>query len=489
MDEIYQQIADFNPRKFSHSPDVLFFEVTELWRNDATGAVKAFDSTIQVPAVATWLTEESRVAKSGTESLVLRLVWTDLDFNEKTVGLPKPAMASILDKFDLELAYNYSLSCITGINAFPPEIVGSNMERAAHAFCYAPKLASVWSHTRFKGPTKPRQSVTYGIVLAKEKQKDVLKRLLHSKWQSNFSSHAMFPAFLYSFMLSAEIEMTLEGMKRRIQEVETRTGYASFETKRKRAASGELGVLSAEMSGFATRLASAERKSMALEKLMAFIVEQSGAQEATATIKAAATGAATGNVIIPATPGTLGTVPDGNSLMRNHTMVLQQRLGMQVLDKTYTLKRVQVQIEALVNLIGQHDSINNTDIALSSHRDASSMKTLAVVTMFFLPGSFIAALFSTPCFDWDSVNMSDESSIGVASTPQFSLYWAITIPMTVITFLLYFAWLQFQAYQRKKPHEYPSDEQLDTESKNEQEFVEAKLVAKRRFTKFSLHQH
>ncbi|KAK7431733.1 hypothetical protein QQZ08_001670 [Neonectria magnoliae] len=487
MDEIYQQIADFNSRKFSHSPDVLFFEVTELWRNDATGAVKAFDSTNQVPDVATWLAEESRITKSGTESLVLRLVWTDLDFDKKTVGLPKPAMTSILDKFGLELAYNYSLSCITGITSFPSKVVESNSEQEAHAFCYAPKLASVWSHTRFEDPTSLRQSATYGIVLAKEKQKVVLKRLLHSKWQPNFSTHEMFPAFLYSFMLSAEIEMTLEGMKRRIQEVETRTGYASFETKRKRAASGELGVLSAEMSGYASRLASAERKSVALEKLMAFILEKSGGQEATAATTVAPTGATGAKVATPVIMGTPGTASDGNSLMRNHTTVLQQRLGMQVLDKTYTLKRVQIQIEALVNLIGQHDSINNTDIALSSHRDASSMKTLAVVTMFFLPGSFIAALFSTPCFDWDSVNMSDESSIGVASTPQFNLYWAITIPMTVVTFLLYFAWLQFQTYQRKKPHGDPGDEQLDTESKDEQEFVEANLVAKRRFTKFSLH--
>ncbi|KPM44776.1 hypothetical protein AK830_g1768 [Neonectria ditissima] len=486
MDEIYQQIANFNPRKFSHSPDVLFFEVTELWRSDATGAVKAFDSTIQVPAVATWLAEESRSTKSGTESLVLRLVWTDLDFDKKTVGLPKPAMASILDKFGLELAYNYSLSCITGINAFPPAIIAPSIKQETHAFCYAPKLASVWSHTRFQDPAKPCQSATCGIVLAKEKQKKVLKALLHSKWQPNFSTHAMFPAFLYSFMLSAEIEMALEGMKRRIQEVETRTGYASFETKRKRAASGELGVLSAEMSGFATRLASAERKSMALEKLMAFILERSDRKEATEIFTAAATGTKGATVTTPSTPEPPGTVPDGDSLMRNHTTVLQQRLDMQVLDKTYTLKRVQVQIEALVNLIGQHDSINNTDIALSSHRDASSMKTLAVVTMFFLPGSFIAALFSTPCFDWDSVNMSDESSIGVASTPQFNLYWAITIPMTIVTFILYFAWLQFQAYQRRKPHEDPGDEQLSTEPENEQELVEAKLVAKRRFSKFSL---
>lgn len=71
------------------------------------------------------------------------------------------------------------------------------------------------------------------------------------------------------------------------------------------------------------------------------------------------------------------------------------------------------------------------------------MKTLAVVTMFFLPGSFVSALFSTNCFDWDRVDKTAQSNIGVPSTPQHKLYWAITIPVTVITFVLYFLWLYF----------------------------------------------
>lgn len=328
MDEIYQKIADFNPSRFSDSPDVLSFDVTELWRSDTTGVVRAVDTLVKVPGVATWLAEETRNTSIGTESLVLRLVWTNLDFGKKTVGLPKDALKAILAKFGLELAHGYFLSCVTGINAFP-KTVEPNVEKQAHAFCYAPKIASIWSHTNFKDPSSPRQSTTCGIVLAGDKQRDVLKKLLHSKWQPNLSAHVMFPAFLYTFMLSAEIEMTLAGMKSRIQEVETRTGYQSFETKRKGAASGLLGELSAEMSGFASRLASVERKSMTLEKLMAFVLNQLGTPGQAAT---------------PANPD---PAPGGDSLIRNHTSVLQQRLTMQVLDKTYTLKRVQIQIEAV----------------------------------------------------------------------------------------------------------------------------------------------
>ena len=41
---------------------------------------------------------------------------------------------------------------------------------------------------------------------------------------------------------------------------------------------------------------------------------------------------------------------------------------------------------------------------LESRRDSSSMKTRAVVTMVFLPGTFIATFFAMPLFDWQASN-------------------------------------------------------------------------------------
>lgn len=96
-------------------------------------------------------------------------------------------------------------------------------------------------------------------------------------------------------------------------------------------------------------------------------------------------------------------------------------------------------------------SLSNTLISISTLRDAASMKTLAFVTMFFLPGSFISALFSTDVFDWDGVK---KGAIGVPSTPQFGLYWAITIPLTVVTFLLYFLWAECSSYERSQKREW-----------------------------------
>lgn len=147
---------------------------------------------------------------------------------------------------------------------------------------------------------------------------------------------------------------------------------------------------------------------------------------------------------------------------------------MQIPETDYALKRVQIQVDAvsafiwpqhwieltlfqLFNIISQKDNLNNyklsiwtKNISLVSQRDAASMKTLAFVTMFFLPGSFISALFSTPLFKWDDVDMSDWSTVRVGTTPQFGLYWAVTVPLTVVTFILYYLWLWWQHKQRKK---------------------------------------
>ncbi len=61
------------------------------------------------------------------------------------------------------------------------------------------------------------------------------------------------------------------------------------------------------------------------------------------------------------------------------------------------------------------------DLAEAAKRDASSMKTVAVLTMAFLPATFFAALFSMPSMSWD-----DPDKLG--------LYFAFTLPVTLVIF-------------------------------------------------------
>lgn len=56
------------------------------------------------------------------------------------------------------------------------------------------------------------------------------------------------------------------------------------------------------------------------------------------------------------------------------------------------------------------------------------MKTIALMTMLFLPGTFYAALFALP-----SLKFNDNAP-GVVQD-GFGLYWAFTIPSTLVVLL------------------------------------------------------
>lgn len=70
-------------------------------------------------------------------------------------------------------------------------------------------------------------------------------------------------------------------------------------------------------------------------------------------------------------------------------------------------------------------------IALASKRDSISMKTLAAVTVAFLPGTFVPSLFSMSMFD-------SQTAGGSIVTSRFWIYWAVTIPLTIATVGLWY---------------------------------------------------
>jgi FtsH-binding integral membrane protein len=68
-------------------------------------------------------------------------------------------------------------------------------------------------------------------------------------------------------------------------------------------------------------------------------------------------------------------------------------------------------------------------LAQSAKDDSLSMKTVAIMTMGFLPATFFAALFAVPSLHWDAPGVVQD---------RFWVYWAFTLPTTAIVFLLWF---------------------------------------------------
>ncbi|KAK2803199.1 hypothetical protein FQN50_007066 [Emmonsiellopsis sp. PD_5] len=102
-------------------------------------------------------------------------------------------------------------------------------------------------------------------------------------------------------------------------------------------------------------------------------------------------------------------------------------------------QRAQAQQSAIYSYIGQQEALEQRKqalstghIAIASKRDSSAMKGIAVLTMFFLPGTFFATFFSMPVMDF-----SIDDGHAPASRKFFWLYWAISVPVTIVVFMVY----------------------------------------------------
>jgi len=84
------------------------------------------------------------------------------------------------------------------------------------------------------------------------------------------------------------------------------------------------------------------------------------------------------------------------------------------------------------------------------------MKTLTFSAMIFLPGSFVSALFSVGFFDWNADSSSSKLSVSVR--PGFILYWAVTVPLTVLVIGLYNLWSLYYKRIEKKLDELAAED-------------------------------
>lgn len=75
---------------------------------------------------------------------------------------------------------------------------------------------------------------------------------------------------------------------------------------------------------------------------------------------------------------------------------------------------------------------------MDGKRDSIAMKTIAILGIVFLPGTFVATLFSINMFDWGDPNSGEANSLTVSRS--IWIYWAITVPLTILTFLIWMFW-------------------------------------------------
>jgi hypothetical protein len=99
-------------------------------------------------------------------------------------------------------------------------------------------------------------------------------------------------------------------------------------------------------------------------------------------------------------------------------------------------------------------------MAVATTRDSSAMKVLAVITALFLPGTYIATLFSMSMFDWQGGNNSSASN-GTASSssesaivmPYIWIYCLISAILTITVVIGWRIWwvIQDREFRKRLP--------------------------------------
>ncbi|KAK0643152.1 hypothetical protein B0T16DRAFT_415420 [Cercophora newfieldiana] len=88
----------------------------------------------------------------------------------------------------------------------------------------------------------------------------------------------------------------------------------------------------------------------------------------------------------------------------------------------------------------------NMEIATASGEDSSQMRSIALVTMVFLPGTFFASMFSMTFFNWNAGSGDDGQPV-VASS--IWIYVLVTVVFTLVTLLLFWYFILSRQRNRK----------------------------------------
>ncbi|PVI03333.1 hypothetical protein DM02DRAFT_726532 [Periconia macrospinosa] len=105
-------------------------------------------------------------------------------------------------------------------------------------------------------------------------------------------------------------------------------------------------------------------------------------------------------------------------------------------------ERVSSHINLSFSIIAQEENKLSRDVAHNSKRDSAAMKTIALVTLLFLPPTFVATLFGMSMFDWNGEKPGTDPL-----SSYFWIYWVIAAPLT---FAVWFVWRIWWRMEEKK---------------------------------------
>ena len=203
-----------------------------------------------------------------------------------------------------------------------------------------------------------------------------------------------------------------------VRDVEVRTGHGSWGTAGTFETQGEtITKLTARLGNALGALGSTLKHLNMIDDMFAHVEHLSASM-------APAAQESKSSSLSPATEHSNASIMEAVSILRQQAAAAREQCK-------YLESRVKNQSSVLFSFLTHQDSMINLqvanasrDLAEAARRDGSSMKTIAVLTMAFLPATYLATLFSMPFLGWEG-------------SDKFAIYWACVACITIVTFGLW----------------------------------------------------
>ena len=102
--------------------------------------------------------------------------------------------------------------------------------------------------------------------------------------------------------------------------------------------------------------------------------------------------------------------------------------------------RLKNELNLAINLVAQQESAATVRISQAARSDGAAMRAVAVVTLLFLPSTFVSTIFSTTFFAF--IPSSEGRPESWAVSERFWVYWVFSVPLTVVAVSTWLWWQQ-----------------------------------------------
>ncbi|KAK6336462.1 hypothetical protein TWF696_002013 [Orbilia brochopaga] len=113
-------------------------------------------------------------------------------------------------------------------------------------------------------------------------------------------------------------------------------------------------------------------------------------------------------------------------------------------DLDTALEKIKLQHAEIDRNINDMIALNSCIAADAARRDSSFMKTVTIFTLLFLPGTFVAALYSMSMFTW-------EADGSLVMSPHVGMYIVIATPLVLALFTIWAIWAIWGGRSRRNP--------------------------------------